>query len=288
MYKDSIHYFYDKFVCFYRNMWGQNQRVINVTAEVVLAENIGLRQDTADLQKANDNEIRSTPLDNTAITKKALKKLIKNGEKKGCLSFAEINDAISYDLKLLDQIENIIIQFKELGIKIVDKENTLSASKSYNNLLESANHGDIEAQYILGMVHEDGKDITQNFTKSLYWYERAAEGGHPDAQYHLGRIYFIGNEVTEDCHKAIYWYKKAAEQGNHDAQFCLGEMYEYGEEVTQDLPQAIRWYKEAAKKGNLDSQRNLGILYEIGKGVQQNYRMAAYWYKRAVDSILLR
>ncbi len=60
--------------------------------------------------------------ENVVISKKELQKLIKKGEKNGSLSFAEINDAISDDLKSLDQIEDIVMQIKELGIKLVDKE----------------------------------------------------------------------------------------------------------------------------------------------------------------------
>jgi len=64
----------------------------------------------------------NTSGENVVINKKELKKLIKKGEKTGSLSFAEINDAISDDLKSLDQIEDIVMQIKELGIKLVDKE----------------------------------------------------------------------------------------------------------------------------------------------------------------------
>jgi len=53
MYKDSIHYFYDKFVSFYDNKWGQNQRAINVIAEEVLDEDINLSQDITNLQEDN-------------------------------------------------------------------------------------------------------------------------------------------------------------------------------------------------------------------------------------------
>ena len=60
--------------------------------------------------------------ENMVISKKELQKLINKGEKTGSLSFAEINDAISDDLKSLDQIEDIVIQIKKLGIKLVDKE----------------------------------------------------------------------------------------------------------------------------------------------------------------------
>lgn len=68
--------------------------------------------------------------ENVAVSKKELQKLIKKGEKKGSLSFAELNDAISDDLKSLDQIEDVVIQFKELGIKLVDKEKEKDRKKT--------------------------------------------------------------------------------------------------------------------------------------------------------------
>jgi RNA polymerase primary sigma factor len=60
--------------------------------------------------------------ESVVISKTEWKKLIEKGKKHGTLSFAEINDAISGDLKSPDQIEDIVVQFQELGIKLVDLE----------------------------------------------------------------------------------------------------------------------------------------------------------------------
>ena len=54
------------------------------------------------------------------IGKDEMRKLIQKGEESGVLSFAEINDAISDDLQSFDQIDDIVIQFQELGIELVD------------------------------------------------------------------------------------------------------------------------------------------------------------------------
>lgn len=61
-------------------------------------------------------------LETVVITKKDLQKLIRKGKKTGTLSFTEINDAISDDLKSLDQIEDIISKLEALDITLVDKE----------------------------------------------------------------------------------------------------------------------------------------------------------------------
>ncbi|WP_035236722.1 RNA polymerase sigma factor RpoD [Desulfobacter vibrioformis] len=65
-------------------------------------------------------EKTSTSEQGVMISKDEMRRLIKKGEETGILSFAEINDAISDDLQTFDQIDDIVIQFQELGIELVD------------------------------------------------------------------------------------------------------------------------------------------------------------------------
>jgi RNA polymerase primary sigma factor len=71
--------------------------------------------------------------ESVVISKAEWKKLIEKGKKHGTLSFAEINDAISGDLKSPDQIEDIVVQFQELGIELVDLEKTRVKKAGENN-----------------------------------------------------------------------------------------------------------------------------------------------------------
>ena len=56
------------------------------------------------------------------IGKQEFKRLIAKGKKDGVLSYAEINQAISDDLKSSEQIDDIVLQFEKLGIELVEKE----------------------------------------------------------------------------------------------------------------------------------------------------------------------
>ena len=60
--------------------------------------------------------------ENPMINEIEMQKLINKGEKNGVLSFAEINDAISDDIKSYDGIDDLVVQFRERGIELVDKE----------------------------------------------------------------------------------------------------------------------------------------------------------------------
>jgi TPR repeat protein len=45
----------------------------------------------------------------------------------------------------------------------------------------------------------------------------AAKGGNVDAQYSLASLYEQGEGTEKNIENAIYWYKKAAENGCHEA-----------------------------------------------------------------------
>ena len=66
-----------------------------------------------DIMESGENEV---------IGKEELKRLIAKGRKEGVLSYAEINEAISDDLKSSEQIDDIVLQFEKLGIELVEKD----------------------------------------------------------------------------------------------------------------------------------------------------------------------
>ncbi len=105
--------------------------------------------------------------------------------------------------------------------------------------------------------------------------EASANGGDANAQFWLGVLYASGHAVPQDYAQAASWYRKAADQGNADAQNNLGHLYAYGQGVPHDYVQAASWYRKAADQGNADAQNNLGHLYANGQGVPQDY-IAAY------------
>jgi uncharacterized protein len=59
--------------------------------------------------------------------------------------------------------------------------------------------------------------VTQDYQAALSWYRKAANQGHDKAQYMLGIMYENGYGVNMDDKIALTWYKKAADQGNPDA-----------------------------------------------------------------------
>lgn len=85
------------------------------------------------------------------------------------------------------------------------------------------------------------------FTVRLY--EESAENGNKDAQYRLGLLYLTGNGALQDFAEAAKWLKLSAEQGYGPAQYELGMIYRSGYGLSADQVQSYVWLNLAAAAG---------------------------------------
>ncbi|MDA8134825.1 MAG: RNA polymerase sigma factor RpoD [Desulfobacteraceae bacterium] len=113
--------------------------------------------------------------ENMAISNTAMEKLIKKGKKAGSLSYAEINDAITEDLKSPEQIEDVFMKFKELGIKLIDKEKmTKNAKKTLDKkrghtALKKISHDNSRR---FDDVESDDQDVEKQTHKEMFSSKR--------------------------------------------------------------------------------------------------------------------
>ena len=86
--------------------------------------------------------------------------------------------------------------------------------KTAEELRYLAEHGDLRAQYDLGVLYDTGEGVPQDNHEAMSWYHRAAEQGEARAQYNLGLMYANGQGVAQDYAEGYYWITLAAAQGN--------------------------------------------------------------------------
>ena len=180
-----------------------------------------------------------------------------------------------------------------------------------------AHAGDVDAQFNLGALYENGLGGPADAEKAARWYRAAAERrldlarlalarlqrtgalesdpdedqiklletaarrGLAEAQYELGVAYDHGLGVTQNHATAAGWYQRAAEQGLTDAQYNLATLYDEGLGTPRDVTMALYWYSRAADAGQARAMNNLGYMYEKGSGGVRDYGMAVVWYSRA-------
>jgi hypothetical protein len=155
------------------------------------------------------------------------------------------------------------------------------ANEEFKPYLNAAENGDVEMQFSVGYMYQNGIKTDINLERALIWYGRAATGGSIDAQLNLGLMYQNGLGIEVDVETAAEWYAQAATQGNADAQQLLAHCYETGQGVAIDYAQAISLYTEAARQGKMIAQYKLGRIYQLGLGVAIDLAQARYWYEQA-------
>ena len=80
-----------------------------------------------------------------------------------------------------------------------------------------AESGDVEAQFYVAYMYEDGQGVPKNHKAAVKWYTKAAEQGLAEAQFKLGVMYGNGEGVLPDIGKAYMWFDLAAFNGDEDA-----------------------------------------------------------------------
>lgn len=135
---------------------------------------------------------------------------------------------------------------------------------SVQEVIDTAQKGDMYAQLMLGALFEDGTDpaIPQNITEAAKWYAKAAKQGYPKAQHNLALLYEDGRGVKQNYAEAAKWYAKAAKAGFSEAQNNLAVLYIMGNGVKQDRAQAEKLLTTAVSQGNENARRNLQKLLE--------------------------
>ena len=72
-----------------------------------------------------------------------------------------------------------------------------------------ADQGVASAQFYLGLMHEKGRGVRQDYPTALSWFRKAAAQGYAGPQNNLGLIYERGRGVRKDLIRALMWYHVA-------------------------------------------------------------------------------
>jgi len=186
------------------------------------------------------------------------------------------------------------------------------------DIRERANHGDSDAQLILGLAYDGAnKTIKPDVAEARRWYEMSASHGNVDAQFwlvgldyeqgqkppairsrylelakrgHVGAMSLYASMCADgaggpkDFSSAMSWWKKAAELGSREGAFNVGIMYLDGEGVPIDKKIAVEWLKRAAESGSVEAASRLGPMALLSEGGLQPGPDATRWLKTAAEA----
>lgn len=76
-----------------------------------------------------------------------------------------------------------------------------------------------------------------------------AEDGAAEQQYVLGNLYAQGEYFTQDYQQAAHWFYRSARQHHAGAMYKMGLCFEHGYGVSKDETEAMRWFLAAQNAG---------------------------------------
>jgi len=82
--------------------------------------------------------------------------------------------------------------------------------------------GNTFAQFILGLMYDNGRGVPKDDKEAIRWYRLAAQQGYAWAESKLGAMYGSGRGVPQNYGEAVKWFRLAAEQGDALGEFSLG------------------------------------------------------------------
>jgi TPR repeat protein len=150
-----------------------------------------------------------------------------------------------------------------LSLFIILLSSVSNSSELHGALLDKANSGNVEANYHLGMLYNNGIGVEKSPNRAFELFLKAAENGDALGHYKVGCYYagqfgkfdgIILNKSKAFEHKLI-----AAEAGYSFAQNDIAAAYYRN----GDTPKAVEWSQKAGEQGHIQSLSNLLSLYQM-------------------------
>lgn len=142
--------------------------------------------------------------------------------------------------------------------------------------IEAAQAGHAYANYLMGVLYQDGSEYTpQNDSIACRYYKAAAQLGDVEGLAAYGDCCMLGRGMECDSVSAIYWYEQAAKNGHIEAMHVLPFYYFNN----QDNDKTIQWGVRPEICDSADVQYNVGAAYWN----KEEYDMAELWWKKAAS-----
>jgi hypothetical protein len=148
---------------------------------------------------------------------------------------------------------------------------------SFRAMVALADKGHAEAQYHVGMMHNNGIGTQQDPKQAFGWFEKSTASGDPLGAYKLG-CYYDGQGagiVTLDPNEALKYKLVAAKAGYALAQHDVAILYDR----QGNSDEALKWWKMAGDQGYPRSLYSLSMAYSAGKGTPRDLSLSYAYFK---------
>lgn len=170
-----------------------------------------------------------------------------------------------------------LIAFSLFGLLFLAMPANANDADTFNAMVVLANKGNAEAQYHVGMMHNNGIGTRQDPKQAFEWFEKSTTSGDPLGAYKLG-CYYDGQGagiVTLDSNEALKYKLVAAKAGCALAQHDVALLYD----KQGNAEEALKWWKMAGDQGYPAALYRLSMAYSAGKGTPRDLSMSFAYFK---------
>lgn len=143
-------------------------------------------------------------------------------------NFEEANKALKPLKKSKDKAVVLIGESLEAYILCIKDNPKINLKKGVKELTKCAEKGNATADYVLGVLYDQGKQVEADKNLAVKYLTAATELNNPQAASYLGDMYFEGRGVAKDLDKAVECYKVAGQLITEAAAKHLAACYENG------------------------------------------------------------
>lgn len=162
----------------------------------------------------------------------------------------------------------------------------LAKNSFLDYLVQTADRGEAESQFVLGLVSHDGwEGSIKPGSIAEKWRNLATEMDDRRSALVLGLLQREDGRVAQNRDEAMKLLGLSAGQGDNYARVILGDMLLEGDGVPVDWSRGAEWIRKSASEGFAPAQFRLGLIYLIGdKTTPKDEIEALAWFIVAADA----
>lgn len=160
--------------------------------------------------------------------------------------------------------------------------------KSYPLIKKSAELGNAEAQYNLGVSLEYGYGVEKNESQAFDWYLKSAKQGWNDGLYKMMMAHATGKNAELNYEKAFQYALECSENDDPTCILNVVSCYKDGMGTEKNIEKMLEWAirlgklenpENLARSGKITSARlNLAYMYRDGTDVKKDLAKSYAWF----------
>ena len=137
---------------------------------------------------------------------------------------------------------------------------------------QAALNGDAAMMDFVGVCYQQGLGVEKDSAKEYLWFLRSAESGDLNGQYHLG-LYLENRQRYEE---AISWYQKLFEARHSAGMAKLARLYTNGWGVERDVGMGYVLARISKQLGDQDAQAVIDYIETRLKTAEDRVKLEAF------------